>query len=124
MDTKRSTNRLYDGLEPSNCFKDTTYLLAINERKNGLKTTDQYGKIVLLVDKKYVDQLWFIVRNLTINNKLGEYSKSSIVRPNKEYITEVIVIYTYDKNDKEDVERITKTLLKSIPSFIKYNIQI
>ena len=93
--------------------EDVYWIFAIREVGFYQENTNQSGKWLIFCPIDTIDEMWTIIREATINGKLGNVSKVSTKRPNpnsQNKNTKVIWVYTYDSNDIKDVMGIRKRL--------------
>lgn len=85
------------------------------------KNVDEYphdtiysGKYLIFCDKNNVDNIWIIIKQATENGLFGDASKVStkLQRKLKKKLNYVICIYTYNKNDADDLKRIKNNMIK------------
>ena len=75
--------------------------------------TIRSGKWLIFCPFTTIDKTWNIIREATINGKLGEVSKVSTRRPNPNSRNPdigVICVYTYDSDDMDDLMEIRVSL--------------
>ncbi|KAF9428245.1 hypothetical protein BGZ94_003002 [Podila epigama] len=71
------------------------------------------GKWMLFYDKSILDEKWAIVKQMVEQGELGIGAKCSTAKVNPNATnskTGVIIVYTYDYQDQEDVLRVAITL--------------
>jgi hypothetical protein len=81
------------------------------ERKVGAypDDTERSGKWLVIVPMVQIDEVWAKIKDATEKGLLGSSAKASTARPNPNALNPsegVICVYTYDAEDKEDVQRI------------------
>lgn len=97
--------------------KNTSSFWLETKRKIGYypADTNRSGKWLVFMDKTRIDEIWQLIKEATIDGRLGGRSKVSTAKknPNAYDVKKgVICIYTYDCEDKEDVLRIREELKK------------
>ena len=95
---------------PSQTF-DEFWLWAFTKRAKLMGK--HVGKWLVFVSVKDMDQMWKVVREATLQEKLGIGAKVATMRPNshaKDENTKVICVYTVDYRNKVDVLRVRKAL--------------
>jgi hypothetical protein len=84
-------------------------------KRNGGRVSGRSGKWMIFVNKDEIDKWWEIVKDAVEKGILGDEAKVSTARPNPNSADPrkgVIVVYTYDWTDKDDVMRIREELRK------------
>lgn len=80
--------------------------------KHDSPPSTSHGKWMLFYLLREVDEKWTSVKNLLFNNKLGPSAKCSTAFSPDEYYkqTRVIIVYTQNYEDANDVFRVAKVL--------------
>jgi hypothetical protein len=94
-------------------IKSKLWVYANNGNISYPPSTVRNGKWCLFVNNKDHDEWWGKIRNRFLNGRLGDQIKTStgIRLSKKPYKNKaVIIVYTYDYEDKEDVMRIRNEL--------------
>jgi hypothetical protein len=92
---------------------DKYWLSAHRLDNNYPQHTLRSGKWMIFLPWDQIDQAWENIKSITINGYLGLSSKVSTKKSNpnaKDPNMGVIIVYTYDYEDKEDVIRIREVL--------------
>lgn len=74
---------------------------------------DRPGKWLVFLPVRYVDQYWTVVADAVRARRLGPTAKAATVRPNPnsaDPTRRVIVVYTTDWCDEDDVRRVLREL--------------
>jgi hypothetical protein len=105
-------SRLQPKSEPST-EKSLLWLSA--DRKVGAypQPTERAGKWQIFTRAAVVDDVWRKIKEAVEEGKLGGIAKVSTARPNPnspDPATRVICVYTYDADDKADVDRVRSSL--------------
>ena len=101
-----------DFRNPSEVF-DAHWIYMYSDINNYEIQKGDSGKWLIFEHVSKIDELWAKVREATINGQFGECSKVSTAKPNRNASDsnfKVICIYTADFSNKEDVERIEKSI--------------
>ncbi|HEX5117828.1 MAG TPA: putative phosphothreonine lyase domain-containing protein [Pseudonocardiaceae bacterium] len=72
-----------------------------------------WGKWLVFVPVRYVDQYWQIIKQAVQDGKLGPSAKVATARPNPDEVDPTrrpIVVYTTDWRDEDDVRRVLRGL--------------
>ena len=99
-------------MKPSEVFNDY-WIYA--RRKAGVypASTIRSGKWLIFASVDEIDSTWAVIKQATIEGRLGGVSKVATARDNptsKDPNTKVICVYTYDYEDTEDVFGIREVL--------------
>jgi hypothetical protein len=77
------------------------------------EATERCGKWMLFIPIARIDDVWFTIGKAVEDKKLGSSAKVATMKPNPNTVKpdeKVICIYTYDSEDREDVERVLVSL--------------
>jgi hypothetical protein len=94
-------------------IKSKTYIHAHYENGSYPATTSRSGKWCVFVRRQEHDEWWGKIKSACLMGKLGEEIKTSTgIRISRSPYKDkaVVIVYTYDYEDKEDVLRIRKEL--------------
>ncbi len=93
---------------------DDYYIRAQRKKGRYKKPTRRSGKWLVFVKEDDVDAVWAKIREAVEEGRLGGSAKVSTAKPNPlgKPGTRVVCVYTYDSNDRQDVERIREELRK------------
>jgi hypothetical protein len=98
-------------LKPSEVI-DAYWLGAECKTSDFKKPTERAGKWLVYLSIAWINEYWAKVKKATEEGKLGYSAKVSTARPNPLASSKarVIVVYTYDWKDEEDVFRVREAL--------------
>lgn len=91
------------------------YVIRDMMRDRHFGSSDQTGKWMIFLDKKDLDKSWEIIKKAARDDLLGPACKCSTARENpsqRDMESAVIVCYTENFNDTEDVEKVYRNLRK------------
>jgi len=104
-------------------IKDDYWIYVMTEEAKRVEGQN-VGKWMLFVPNgKPLDELWTLVRDSTLRGELGIAAKVSTARPNPNAISPengVVIVYTKNFEDVEDVKRVGYSLLSFVSPPIYY----
>lgn len=103
---------VYSGPKPSETT-NVPWISALRLQGEYSEPTDSSGKWLVFTHEKKMDALWAKIKKATESGNLGYGSKVSTQMPSpfaSNPNEEVICVYTYDGEDKEDVVRVREEL--------------
>jgi hypothetical protein len=106
--------RVDDGAQPSTHTRD--YWLWVDRKPEAgayPEDTERVGKWMVFVPVARVDEWWARIKAAAESGQLGQGAKVATARPNPNAISaaeRVIIVYTYDGLDKDDVMRVREAL--------------
>ena len=92
---------------------DRYWVLAMRMFGQYPRHTSRSGKWMIFLPWDQLDDAWTNIKTTTVQGYLGLAAKVSTAKPNpnaKDSKKGVIIVYTYDYSDKEDVMHIRKVL--------------
>lgn len=105
---QRSQGYAYRHKDPSTVY-DIYWIYASCKDCSYPEASERSGKWIISTPNAEIDAKWKVVKEATLNGKLGKESKVSTMKINpiaKNLDEKVICVYTYDWTDKQDVFRI------------------
>ncbi|GJJ67709.1 hypothetical protein EMPS_00055 [Entomortierella parvispora] len=100
---------------PTQIFND--YWVWAQSLSKEYRSGPRVGKWMLFYSKAALDEKWAIVKHLTEQDELGGLAKCSTAKENpnaKNSKAGVIIVYTYDYQDQEDVYRVAVNLYQKL----------
>jgi Basophilic leukemia-expressed protein Bles03 len=92
---------------------ETCWIKASRKHGSYPAATKLSGKWLVFVPIEKVDEAWAVIKQATEEGKLGNWSKVATMRRNpneRDPRKKVICVYTYDSEDRADVNRVRQTL--------------
>jgi hypothetical protein len=112
-------------IKPPSREKRLYWVYSVFGSKGYPESTSNSGKWLMFPSFREVDSIWLQVDQLTKAGRLGDAAKVSTkqARRMKKSSHHAICVYTYDKTDYADSERIRKELsrITDLPLFYKLN---
>lgn len=100
-------------MDQPSIFTETDWIDAVRKSGDYPKDNDNRGKWILFIKTENADETWAKIKQATEDGKLGNLSRVSTAKPKgnlRNPATRVIVVFTYDWTDANDVRRVREEL--------------